>query len=268
MYCTQLLELDELSEIQRESIDKFLERFLPNGFVTVSNASEYTGIKDKVITDTFTKLYLQGYLDIVYAVRCPQCGHMLKKIEKIDYSQFESIDNCYACDESIEISESDVVILFVKKDMSPFVRGQHCKNSDIIFGGDCSVAQNDSMYHLGMISDIMNQTLTLAAKKFIKDDCEEQQVHRIRIKANEKYIANKRRYNIISIISRIISVLIILWVVYLTKANDESGIFITVVVYVVQNVVDTMLQSCIIIDYDELERKYLLSDIKYEGRTL
>lgn len=256
MYCIPLLELDELNDIQRNSLDSFFEKFLPNGYVTVSKAAEFTGMQEKIVIDTFSKLYLCGYLDIMYAVKCPECGMLIKKIDNVEYFNYEGLNYCYACEEPIELSNDDIVALFIKKERSPFVKGQHL-NNELIIKQNGDVAQNDGVPYLMAISENFADVVSLFTYCFKEKDSENKKTQKIRNSAYKRYKKNKRIFNIASICFRCLSLIILFWIMLLAGFEKDISGILTIVIYAFQNVIDVILRSAIVTDLNEIEREEL-----------
>ena len=253
MYCTLLSEIDSLNDLQKESIDKFLQTFLPNGYVTVSKACEYTGMLDKIIADTFSKLYLKGYLDIVYAIRCPECGHLIKKIDDINCFRYVSIDSCYACDLPIDISIEDIVILFEKREKSPFERGQY-RGNELLVKSDIGIALSDTVEYLKSISETFTMIAGIQTDKLVSDEAKDEKLRKMTKRAYRRYRKNKNIYTWAIIVFRCISLAILFSVLYFAEPQGMTSVFVTVIIYTFQNVIDVILKSCIITDLNELER--------------
>lgn len=256
MYCAQLLEIDELSDQQRSKIDEYFKNVLPNGYATVSKAVCYTEISEKIIAETFSKLYLLGYLEIIYAVKCPECGHVIKKIEDIGCFDYDSLQFCYSCDEPIDLSEKDIIVLFQRKKMSPFAKGQHHNYIESYKNYD--VAQNDSAEYLRSISYNFDNIWGLMRREEIKNNIEKQKAKEIGVakkRAYKRYKKNKRKFSIWICVFRFISLLILFWILIVSKLEGNVSAVVTVVIYAFQNVIDMILKSFIVTDLADIERE-------------
>lgn len=262
MYCIPLLELNELNDIQKRTLDAFFENFLPNGYITVSKAVEFTGMQERIVIDTFTELYVCGFLDIIYAVKCPECGHLIKKIEDINYFNYKKVNFCYACDEPIEISQKDIVILFAKKEKSPFAKGQHLNNEMIVKTHDGVVAPNDAMDYLKSISENFSRIVDMQTNKVIEDTEKNKELNGLKNKAYMRYKKNKKRYMIVSSIFRFVSLFILFLSVAITDPQGNLAVFTTVTIYAFQNVIDVLLKYCIVTDLNEIEREEMYKENK------
>ena len=267
MYCTPLLDIKELNDNQKETVDSFLQKFLPNGFVTVSKAVEYTGMQERIIIDIFSKLYLCGWFDIVYAVSCPECGHLIKKIKNKSYFDYSNLTSCYSCDEAIETSEKDVVTLFVKKENNPFGRGQYL-NNELSIKQDGGIARTDSIEHLKLISETFASIVDMQANRYEKEDRRDNELKNIHERAYIRYKKNKQVYGLASGFFRVVSFLILAFVLYKTEVQGNMSLFVTVTIYVFQNVIDFFLKTAIVTDLNEIEREemYIERTQKRVGR--
>lgn len=69
----------------------------------------------------------EGFLKRSYAIRCPSCGTIIKRIDTPNQIPSDPC-NCYACDDEVEITADDVEVLYeLPTDISPFPEGQHEK---------------------------------------------------------------------------------------------------------------------------------------------
>lgn len=257
MFCIPLSGFDELNDIQKNLLDSFFETFLPNGYVTVSKAVEFTGMQEKIIIDTFAKLYLCGFLDVIYAVRCPECGQLIKEIKNVEYFNFRDLNYCYACNEPIEITNNDVVTLFVRKEKSPFMKGQHLGNG-LIVKSNVGVAQNDGVKYLREISESFANIVDLYTNRFNSENKNQ----KIKEKAYKRYKHNKKVYNSVSVFFKICSFLILIYVIWISRFEKNVSGLITIIIYVFQNIIDVILKSTIVTDLNEIERDAMFLESK------
>lgn len=133
MYCSHLLILQEiLSEDQIKQLEEFFSAQIGCAAenITVSKVKKALGISPVIASKVLTKCKEAGILTAAYAIRCPECHMLLKRVESIADIPKESFE-CYGCDESIEITPADIEIIYAIVDKGVFIDGQwhECENS-------------------------------------------------------------------------------------------------------------------------------------------
>lgn len=259
MYCSQLLALkDDLPKEEVDIIDKFLNANQYNPYITVSMAKKYTNLPETIIAEIFNKLSCAGVLTIIYAISCPECGHLIKVINKVETFDFEEIDYCDSCMDVISVSKNDVVILY-RQNQSFFRRGQYPKNDFVI--NPCDIAPCDTYGIMESISETFREMLAL--KKSELDEIQAKEINKKKIeevknRAFKIYICHKR----IQLVLRCILILLaayILWeVLQYTKATNTASVAITVTTFIITNIVDLLCNWFIDTDYVTIEKKQLL----------
>lgn len=251
MFCIPLLETSELDANEKQKLDDYLKEVLPNGYLSVSQTVQKTGIKEKNLLAVLTALIEKDYLDLVYAIRCPECGHLIKKIDNINHFPYEQIDYCYACDQDIQISLKDIAVLFKLKDRS-FNVGQ----SDF-WGQTSPIAHEiDTLEYLCKMSktfelfyDMQRAEIEKRGQKHIQETT----IHR---KAYVQYDGNKKKYAIIWTIFNIVVFSILCYVLFKSDQNGKIAPFITIALFASDRILDFILRKIFVMDYDELVRQY------------
>lgn len=134
MYCSHLSVLEDI--IDKECIIKlqnYLSVLNPNSrkLITVSKIKNALGITEKQATEILVKCRQAGVLNIAYAVRCPDCDILIKRIDDINISEATRL-YCYKCGEEKNITKEDIVVLFsLEMDIPPFNKGQLDKGVDL-----------------------------------------------------------------------------------------------------------------------------------------
>ena len=143
MYCSHLSILQEI--LNEEKINQLEEFFgtqigAASENITVSKVKNALGISAVTASKVLTKCKEAGIVTASYAIRCPECNMLIKKVDslaEIPKDKFE----CYACDEEIEISPADIEIIYSIAEKGVFIEGQQydCEKSAR------AVVQEDSM---------------------------------------------------------------------------------------------------------------------------
>ncbi len=116
--------------------------------ITVSKLSKATSMDVKLTRSVLRSCVDSGFLKEKYAVRCPSCGMIIKKIDSLTEVPTEII-TCYACDEEVKISLEDVEVIYEVIDKDFFDGGQRLMVKD-------SVAPEDTLKSLLESANIHN----------------------------------------------------------------------------------------------------------------
>lgn len=103
---------------------KFLMNISVGSYITISNFTIKTGIDYSESVKVLEELSQGGFLERLLAVRCPECGLLLKIVQPENYaigSQY-----CANCDMDSEITNDCIEVVF-KVINNPFVTGQENK---------------------------------------------------------------------------------------------------------------------------------------------
>lgn len=127
MYCSHLSVLDGV--LAKEQIDK-LELFFSGltgnavNNITISKVARFMNIDTNLATQAMLICKNNGLVEMTYGIRCPECGTLIKRVNRLSQIPKERI-SCYACDsEDLEISKSDIEVLFKLLDSTVFNCGQ------------------------------------------------------------------------------------------------------------------------------------------------
>lgn len=258
MYCALLWEMMNRNASTVEILDNFLHNVHVNEYITLSRCKRETGISEKDLADIFTKLYFEGYLDISYAIKCPECGHLIKQISETELHEDIFVNYCYSCDKDISITDKNIVILFSKKPKSPFDKGQHRVGIETIKCED--VAQIDSLSQMKKMCSLFAENLELQNRKFKQDENDREHaklVSEVKQKAYGIYQKRNRIYRRLKAVSMVMSVGILFFVLCITNVGGGASVFISVVIYIAQNVVDSLLLLFIKKDLSDIEHEEL-----------
>ena len=251
MFCIPLLEITELDANEKQKLDDYLKEVLPNGYLSVSQAVQKTGIKEKNLLAVLTTLIEKDYLDLVYAIRCPECGHLIKKIDNVNDFSYKQIDYCYACDQDIQVSSKDIVVLFKLKNRS-FNVGQ----SDFFTQTSPIAHEIDTLESLRKISKTFELLYNMQYGEIEKREQKNIQEVAIHRKAYAKYDKNKKKYTVIWVSFNIIVFFVLCYVLFVSDQNSKITPFITIVLFASDRILDFILRKIFVMDYDELVRQY------------
>ncbi|MBE6067780.1 MAG: hypothetical protein E7211_08820 [Clostridium lundense] len=129
MFYPELLEISKsgtkiLSDELIEEIDIWLAT-LPSSLVdkiTVSRFSTRFGIDYQLARSILERLCELKLLERLYAILCPECGHVLKVTDERNLLEsMASLSFCYSCNEDINVDSKDIEIRYklVKKSNDP-----------------------------------------------------------------------------------------------------------------------------------------------------
>lgn len=131
MCYSQLSMLNEL--LTEEKIEKLRGYFYSlndntkNKITTIKIMNELD-IDSKTAKKVLMSCKRNGILKISYAIRCPECGFILKILQDmpIDYDEF---NYCYGCDEDINVTSDNVELIFtLVNEPGCFMKGQRLES--------------------------------------------------------------------------------------------------------------------------------------------
>ncbi|MBO5524630.1 MAG: hypothetical protein J5986_13325 [Roseburia sp.] len=126
MYCSRLSVLQELlSEDKIEKLDKYFASLIGSACenITVSKVAKAIGVAPNISSKVLTKCMKEGLLRVSYAIRCPECNMLIKRVESLSEIPDEAFE-CYGCNEEIEVTTKDVEVLYSLTDNRVFINGQ------------------------------------------------------------------------------------------------------------------------------------------------
>lgn len=129
MCCSHLSMLQGM--LTEEQIEKLRLYFLSliggaQNNITVSKVSNAINIPHNVISQVLTKCVKEKVLDVSYAIRCPECNMLLKRVDSFS-EILETEIECYGCNEIVEITVQDIEVIYSLRDASVFIAGQQEK---------------------------------------------------------------------------------------------------------------------------------------------
>lgn len=144
MYCSHLSVLQEvLDETKIEKLNKYFSGLIGSACnnITVSKVAKEIEVSPNVASQVLTKCMKEGMLNVSYAVRCPECNMLIKRVDQlsdIPSGEFE----CYGCNEKIEVTPQDIEIIYGMAENKVFIRGQQIEDNKPLAR---AVVQEDSL---------------------------------------------------------------------------------------------------------------------------
>lgn len=126
MYCSRLSVLQELlSEDKIEKLEKYFTSLIGSACenITVSKVAKAIGVTPNISSKILTKCMKEGLLKVSYAIRCPECNMLIKRVDSPSEIPDEAFE-CYGCNEEIEVTTKDVEVLYSLTDNRVFINGQ------------------------------------------------------------------------------------------------------------------------------------------------
>ena len=126
MYCSRLLALQGmLDNAQIQKLEVYFSSLIGGATknITVSKTVKALDISPQLASKVLTKCKEIGILKVFYAIRCPECGMLIKKVDSIGDIPSKPFE-CYGCNEEIEVSPSDIEIIYALEDDCVFIDGQ------------------------------------------------------------------------------------------------------------------------------------------------
>ncbi|MBQ3463294.1 MAG: hypothetical protein IJH36_09315 [Clostridia bacterium] len=117
----KLLQCDFLSEEKKKEISYYLDRMTQNSIFTLSQFIFDNKLDRDLSKKLLTWLCTNNILKRGYAVRCPNCGHMIELIDDINNTKDTIF--CVNCSQDVELTSEDIVIIYMLNS-PPFVDGQ------------------------------------------------------------------------------------------------------------------------------------------------
>lgn len=143
MYYSRLLELQGLlNDKQIEQLDEYFAGLIGSAAsnITVSKVVYNLEMEPRLASKVLTRCKEIGVVEASYAIRCPECSMLIKKVSSLHEIPKECIE-CYNCNAEIEISPCNIEIIYAIVDTGVFLNEQQ---ND--YGTSArSVVQMDSM---------------------------------------------------------------------------------------------------------------------------
>ncbi len=143
MYCSRLSVLQELlNEDKIKKLNNYFSGLIGSACnnITVSKVAKAIEVSPSMASQVLTKCMKEGILNVSYAIRCPECNMLIKRVETpADIP--EGIFECYGCNEEIEVTPQDIEVIYSLVDSRVFIEGQQVNN----MSSARTVVREDSM---------------------------------------------------------------------------------------------------------------------------
>lgn len=156
MYCSHLSILQNI--ISEDKIKKLSEYFASligsaSENITVSKIAQAIDITTIDASIVLTKCKEKGILRSSYAVRCPECNMLIKKVDSLSELP-QGVFECYGCNEEIEITPMDIEIIYAIVDTGVFIEGQQYEFES---SASIVVQENsmDSIFRAGSVNEYL-----------------------------------------------------------------------------------------------------------------
>lgn len=126
MYCSRLSVLQGLLKVEQiENLETYFSSLIGGATknITVSKVSKALQISPQEASEILTKCKEMGIVNVIYIIRCPECGMPIKKVESLADIPREPFE-CYGCGEEIEVTSRDIELVYALDDDSVFTEGQ------------------------------------------------------------------------------------------------------------------------------------------------
>lgn len=248
-----LSTLDDV--IDENTIKKLKCYFLgltPNNrdLITVSKIANALEVSNEKAVEIILKCEKEKILKRHFGIRCPECGALIKEIPEPDVKNIR-IDECYCCDEKINITDGDIVILFeLLKNEIPFESGQQSKQN--IHNTVSIVAQEDTLRAFQEFSALICDEINRKRLKEDESGIIDQKKKETHAKAVKKANRN-RRINIILNIFSICIMVIIIDLAYRKYGFGKITVFLSFGIFAVQFVGNYIFKEFFLTDVKRIE---------------
>jgi len=116
----QLSTMKELTEQQQTTIEQYFSDVSPNHLLRASKFALDNSITPQLASQILQRLVNSGAAKFHFAVRCPECGLLIKQVRSL--AEVESNCFCYGCEEDIMITTDDIEVFYTLN--LPFVNRQ------------------------------------------------------------------------------------------------------------------------------------------------
>lgn len=164
MYCSHLLVLQKLlDENKIEKLDAYFSGLIGSASnnITVSKVAKAIEVSPGLASQILTKCMKEGLLKVSYAIRCPECNMLIRRIDKPSDIPPEAFV-CYGCNEEIKVTLQDVEVIYALADNSVFISGQQIEINSLAR----TVAQEDSLASVILAGDINEHFFNLSDDQY------------------------------------------------------------------------------------------------------
>lgn len=251
--CLSILN-DILSASEIAKLKEYFISLTPNtiALITVSKVAGVLNIDTKKAIEVILKCEEKGILKRHFGIRCPKCGALIKEIESPSVNGI-ILDECYSCDESIEISSDDIVVLFelIKVEL-PFEVGQQSKQ--ISESGASIVAPIDTFKEFNIMCKNINEDMARKRHESYEEKLKKKAKEKIHKEAVRKVERNKKINLLLSALCMAIDIFIIV-MVYIIYGFEKISIFVSFGGFVVPFICNYIFKELFVTDVIRIEEK-------------
>ncbi len=140
MLSSQLLPMKNfLTENEYNLVIDYLKSCSRSSKINPIKFSLNQELEISLVNRVLTFLVDNGTLDCLFTIRCPECGVCIKEIN--DITEIDKTIYCYSCEEKIEISTDNVIVLYTYKNY-PFRERQQ---NNIFVDDSVALEKNESL---------------------------------------------------------------------------------------------------------------------------
>ena len=256
--CLSVLD-DTLNDEKINKLKGYFLELTPNDrdLITVSKIANALEIDSKTAVKVILKCESEGILQRHFGIRCPNCGKLIKDLSKPSLEGV-SLHECYGCDEEINVSEDDIVVLFrlIKVEI-PFECGQQRVQS--IEERTSIVAQEDTLKVFKTMCEVIISDRNDNRFKAYQEKIDKEKEKKIRRKALKQADRN-RKINIMLVIICIIIDILVIYAVYSKYGFSKVSVFTGFTGFIVPFVCNYIFREIFIVDSRRIEEKLLLKE--------
>lgn len=218
--------------------------------ITLSKVHAATEIPYEKIAKVLLKCVNVGNLILKYAVKCPDCGRMIKEFSEHDVDKAYKLEVCYMCNSEIKVKDSDIVAIFSVVYNAPFANGQNQSPIDMKGGFDAALPY-DTYSYLKVIAEQLTRSNDIAQGKFDKEDKKEDQKAKYEKRA---YIISKRNMKLRVALNLSIAILLGLIIYRIISMGENAKLSATVsgITYMVTFVFSNVLGYFFPVDIEKI----------------
>lgn len=240
--------------IDESLINKLKDYFLNltannRDLITVSKIADVLEVDYKKAVQVIVRCEENNILKRHFGIRCPECGALIKEVSGPSIEGI-NINECYICDEEIQLKDDDIVILFELTIIQvPFVDGQQ-RVQDIKEGASV-VAREDTWNVYSLYCDLLIEE---------RKNRESEKYKYSKIQKEAVAISRRNRNINISINAVcVVLVVIMLIIIYKKYGFDKLSIFVTFAGFAIPFGCNYIFSQIFPTDYNYIEQK-----LKYE----
>lgn len=163
-YSRLLMMKKFLCEEEYKTVVSYLESLSRNSKINPVSFSVDTGLVSSLVSKVLSFLEEEKIIKCSFAIKCPECGLFIKEIS--DITEINGTIECYKCEEEVQISSDDVLVLYSFIDY-PFRERQQ----DTVFSNN-SVAISGETELLSLTDYLINNDCDINSIFFNPNDKE------------------------------------------------------------------------------------------------